>query len=432
MPRITRPYDRALLAVLGVLLAGAWAIALTSRPSSARAASIGQLQQKINQSRNAVSNLAGKVGRESGQINRLGNTIAGMENRISVIQADLDAKRAQLLATRSQLDAARKHLARLQAYLVRANALLTNQLVSSYEGDTPDIVSVVLDSTGFQDLLEKISFQQSIHKQNAMVISTVRAARRAVVTQATTLGHLEVRQQALTQQVLTRRNQLYSAKVALVRQQIAIERSRGRHAGKLSRVRGHLSALEGQLAALQRKQAQEAAAAARRRAAALQRAAADTGGSGSSGGSVAPPPPASGGSGGFVFPLPKGSVVGPGGWTLDDGVDMAAPGDTPEYAVCSGTIVLHGIGVFGPWAPVIHCDGSVGGYSYVYYGHAGPLYQLPVGTHVSAGQVMSSIGPGIVGMSTGPHIEIGFCDGSGTPIGPGSAGAMMALLHGSY
>jgi murein DD-endopeptidase MepM/ murein hydrolase activator NlpD len=133
-----------------------------------------------------------------------------------------------------------------------------------------------------------------------------------------------------------------------------------------------------------------------------------------------------------VFPLPKGSVVGPGSWSPDDGVDISAPGDTPEYAVCSGTIVGHGIGGFGPWAPILHCDSSVGGYSYVYYGHAGPANQLPIGTHVGAGEVMSSVGPGIVGISTGPHIEIGFCDSSGNPLGPGTAGTMMSLLQSSY
>jgi murein DD-endopeptidase MepM/ murein hydrolase activator NlpD len=137
-------------------------------------------------------------------------------------------------------------------------------------------------------------------------------------------------------------------------------------------------------------------------------------------------------SGGFTFPLPKSAVVPPSSWSPDDGVDMAAPGNTPEFAVCSGTIVLHGIGGFGPWAPVIHCDSPLAGYSYVYYGHAGPADQLPVGTHVSAGEVMSSIGPGIVGLSSGPHIEIGFCDASGTPVGPGSAGAMMSLLQAAY
>jgi murein DD-endopeptidase MepM/ murein hydrolase activator NlpD len=94
--------------------------------------------------------------------------------------------------------------------------------------------------------------------------------------------------------------------------------------------------------------------------------------------------------------------------------------------------VLHGIGGFGPSAPVIHCDGSLAGYSYVYYGHAGPGNWVGVGTHVSQGQVISEVGSGIVGISTGPHLEIGFADSSGSPIGPGSAGAMASLLHSAY
>ena len=44
---------------------------------------------------------------------------------------------------------------------------------------------------------------------------------------------------------------------------------------------------------------------------------------------------------------------------------------------------------------------------------------------------MSSVGPGIVGLSSGPHVEIGFADASGTPA-PGTSGIMMSLLQGSY
>src|SRR6202008_2381666 len=97
---------------------------------------------------------------------------------------------------------------------------------------------------------------------------------------------------------------------------------------------------------------------------------------GSSAPAAAPPAPAPS-SGGVVFPLPKSAASPPRSWSPDDGVDLSAPGDTPEYAVCSGTIVLHGIGGFGPWAPVLHCDSPIDGYSYVYYGHAGPENQLP-------------------------------------------------------
>ena len=130
--------------------------------------------------------------------------------------------------------------------------------------------------------------------------------------------------------------------------------------------------------------------------------------------------------------MPKADVSPPATWSLDDGVDIAAPGGTPELAVCSGTIVLHGIGGFGPSAPVLHCDSALAGYDYVYYGHAGPGNWTPIGTHVSQGQVISQVGYGIVGISSGPHLEIGFADSSGSPVGPSSAPAMMSLLRSAY
>ncbi len=89
--------------------------------------------------------------------------------------------------------------------------------------------------------------------------------------------------------------------------------------------------------------------------------------------------------------------------------------------------MLHGIGGFGAWAPVLHLDDG----RYVYYGHAGPGNAVAIGTHVGAGQVIGEVGAGIVGISSGPHLEIGFSDASGTPA-PGTAGTMMALLHGAY
>jgi murein DD-endopeptidase MepM/ murein hydrolase activator NlpD len=291
-------------------------------------------------------------------------------------------------------------------------------------------VTVVLESRGFQDLLERIAFQQRISKANVMITQDVKAARRAVTAQAIRLGALEVRQQNLTEQVLQQRNRVDQDKVALVQEQLAVARSRDAKAGRLASARDHVANLRSQLHRLIAIQQAQAAAAARAAQQAAAQSSPSLAASSSPGVSIAPSQVSS--AGGFTFPLPKGSVVPPGSWSPDDGVDMAAPGNTPEFAVCSGTIVLHGIGGFGPWAPVLHCDSSLAGYSYVYYGHAGPADQLAVGTHVSAGQVMSSIGPGIVGISTGPHLEIGFCDASGTPIGPSSAGAMMSLLRAAY
>jgi peptidoglycan hydrolase CwlO-like protein len=403
----------ALSAWLAVLAMAGAAVLVIATTRTAHAASISQLQQQISSQQNRINNLSGQVGAAQSRLDQLNGSIASLQKKLSGIQADLDAKRAQLIKLEVELNAARKRLAELQALEARGEQILTQQVVNSYESDQPDLVNVVLESNGFQDLLERVQYVNRIQRQNTRVVERVKRQRRAVTAQAIRLGKLEQHQQELTVAVLHERNSLAGVRVSLLRKRIAVAQLKDQKAGQLQSAKDKVSNLQDQLSKAQQAQAAQAAQAAGVPASAT---------SGTPAGS----------SGGFTFPLPKDAASPPGTWSPDDGVDISAPGDTPEFAVCSGTIVLHGIGGFGPDAPVIHCDSPVAGYNDVYYGHAGPVNQLPVGTHVSAGQVMSSVGPGIVGISTGPHLEIGFCDDSGSPVGPGSAGAMMSLLQASY
>ncbi|MGB9182761.1 MAG: peptidoglycan DD-metalloendopeptidase family protein [Solirubrobacteraceae bacterium] len=418
---VKTPIHRARFALVAALLAVAAGLLVILNMTPARAASASQLQQKISAGQGRASSLSGQVSAANRQVHRLGASVATLTAQVSKLQADLDAKRLELLKLRSELSAARIRLAQLQAAEVRSEKVLSQQLVGTYESDRPDIVSVVLESTGFNNLLERLAFAQRIRRQDTQIVGQVKAARRAVAAEATRLGKLSVRQQRLTTQVLYERNQVDRTRLTLVSQEIAAARSRDAKAGQLNSVHGQLASLHGQLNKLL---AAQAAAAAR---AAAQSSASSSGAGPTQSGPITPSS-----SGGFTFPMSKGAAVPPGSWSLDDGVDIAAPGGTPLLAVCSGTIVLHGIGGFGPSAPVIHCDGSLAGYSYVYYGHAGPGNWVGVGTHVSQGQVISEVGSGIVGISTGPHLELGFADSSGSPIGPGSAGAMASLLHSAY
>ena len=106
------------------------------------------------------------------------------------------------------------------------------------------------------------------------------------------------------------------------------------------------------------------------------------------------------------LPLPANEML-PGSWTYDAGIDIPAPAGTPEYAVGPGVIVREGLPGFGPNAPVLRVTaGPLAGKSF-YYGHAGPD-TVPVGAQVQAGQQISEVGAGIVGISTGPHIEFGL------------------------
>jgi murein DD-endopeptidase MepM/ murein hydrolase activator NlpD len=411
----------AIVALLACALIELW---ITDTPV-ASGASTGQLQPQISAGQSQVSGLAGAVSAASGHLAQLQAKIAPLQAQVARLQADLDAKRATLLRLRTELAAAKARLAQLIAFETRAEGVLSRQLVNTYESDRPDIVSVVLEAKGFSDLLERIAFAERIRKQDEQIIGAVRASRRAVAAQATRLGGLEVRQQALTNQVLRQRNALAQVKLVLVQQQLAVAQVRAVKAGQLASAKSQVATFQRQLARLQAAQASAASSGS------TSGSAGSTSGSsgstsGSSGASVGSSQVSSGG--GFTFPMPKGTASPSGTWSLDQGVDISAPGGTPLLAVGSGTIVLHGIGGFGPSAPVLHLDSG----DYVYYGHAGPGNMLAIGTHVSAGQVISEVGSGIVGISTGPHLEIGFCDSSGTPLGPQTAPRMMSLLQGSY
>jgi cell wall-associated NlpC family hydrolase len=136
---------------------------------------------------------------------------------------------------------------------------------------------------------------------------------------------------------------------------------------------------------------------------------------------AAPPPPTCDTApSGVALPLPARYLHG---GSVDEGVDYDAPGGTPEFAMGTGTIIDEGISGFGPNCPVLQItSGPLTGKT-VYYGHAGPDL-VPVGAQVMAGQQITEVGNGIVGISSGPHLEIGFY-----PPTPNAGGAMLDLLN---
>jgi len=226
------------------------AIALTTGSSS------GDLRSQISANKSAASSLRTEIAADSARIRRTTGGLNEARARLAGLQHDLDAREAQLRSVQTALVKARDRLVYLENRMHQATQALAANLVADYEGSRPDLVTVILNSRGFSDLLDQVSFMQRVGKQDAQIVANTRTARAEVSREANRLVALEQRDRVLTGQILNQRNHVAALQAALQTQQLTAIGARSRASTKLNDVNGRLHTLETKLAA-------EAAAAAR-------------------------------------------------------------------------------------------------------------------------------------------------------------------------
>jgi peptidoglycan hydrolase CwlO-like protein len=239
-----------LAAVLGL-----WVV----MPAPARSQSESGLRDRIEQGRERERELSRAIGELDGLLARVGREVAIIQGRLSDVQAELEAAERRLADTRADLERERLRLEQLQRRLAAGRKLLAAQLVTSYKADRPDIVSVVLGSTSFADLLERFEFIRRVQDRNARVVDRVRGDLNDTRRQAQLLARLETEQQERAVDVERRQAALTSMRSGLVQRQTELARARAARAAALTGTRsGRLRAER----ALRRLVAQRARAAA--------------------------------------------------------------------------------------------------------------------------------------------------------------------------
>jgi murein DD-endopeptidase MepM/ murein hydrolase activator NlpD len=363
-------------------LAGAVAL-LLALPALGGATSLSsriqEKQRQVDAQRAKEGVLTADIRGFSDRIGSLQADITSLQAKESRLQADLDGKLARLAAIQRELRTERARLARLRAKLVVGQRLLSARLVELYKADSPDLMTVVLNSHGFADLLENSEFARRIGRQDNRIITAVREAKRESTVSAERLAGLAADARQLAAVVQDRRDEVADVKGDLVSRRDDYARARDRKNAVLASVRGDRQDLEGDLKDLQ---AQEARIQARLA------------------GGPATVGPVRAGSGGLIWPV-NGPIVSGFGmrWgRLHAGVDIAVPSGTPVHAAASGSVRIAG------W---------VSGYgNYVCIQHSGPLstcyghntsLAVSVGQSVSQGQVISS--SGCTGHCYGPHVH---------------------------
>jgi septal ring factor EnvC (AmiA/AmiB activator) len=241
-------------------------LGLTALPVSSSAdPSLGQLKSQLNAEQGHQQTLANSIASLSHLISSLSSQITLVETREADVRADLARDRAKLAAVQRALAREQRLLALLRGRLAKARTLLARQLVTNYEQAKPNLVSVVLESDGFKDLLDQLTFLRDAQKQQQVIITITREAKARADAAASHLAILRSNYREITIATAQRVRALAGMNSLLHSKQAALARARGIQQSALvaSRARGsHLQAEIGHIEAEQAAAARAAAAAA--------------------------------------------------------------------------------------------------------------------------------------------------------------------------
>ena len=193
-----------------------------------------------------------RIGADAAQVQAYRGRLHDLQARLAGIESSLAIQRSLLIRIEVQFTAARNRLNVLRRELIQDRRRLAAQLVAQYESPPPDLVSVVLQSQGFSDLLERMDQLKLIARQNADVVMAVMRAKLEVHAQTIRLGVAQARQRRVVAAIAVEQDQVEGLRLVVLKQKRVAERDRARRQAELRHVQRQLAVLQARAAAAQR------------------------------------------------------------------------------------------------------------------------------------------------------------------------------------
>jgi murein DD-endopeptidase MepM/ murein hydrolase activator NlpD len=372
---------------LAALLAAAAALVVLLAASSAASAQdleskLDAKEAKLSKVRERKGVLTTTISSFGDKIDRLTGEVAMLRNHEAAVRVRLDAKQEELDRAEAQLDVAKKRLVVMRAHLERALVALRDRLVAIYETGTPDVLSVLVGSNGYDDLVDRTEYLNRIHGMDEAVVGRVRDLRDQVKRTVARLRSAKNTIEAARDTIAAQEQALASARAAVQQRQSALVSARASRVAALDKIEQTEEDLDGDVASIQAELAVLL---------------------GETASAPLPAGPIRYGSGQFIWPV-DGPVVSGFGmrWgRMHEGIDIAVPAGTPIRAAASGSVVL------------LQSEAESGGYgNFTCLDHGGGLqtcyahqssFAVGSGQSVSQGEVIGY--SGCTGHCFGDHLH---------------------------
>jgi murein DD-endopeptidase MepM/ murein hydrolase activator NlpD len=325
-------------------------------------------QKRLSHARTHAGVLTGKITHESAQLQRLTSQVAALRNREAAVAAELSQKQAELDQAQARLDY-------LKQRLHLAIKILERRLVAIYESNQPDLITVLLQAHGFDDLLARTQYLETLQHQDSDIVARVRDLRNEMQVTVNTV-------RAARDEIAARKAELDATRASLKKRTAELATARRKQHATLMKVRKQQDDLEGDLSDISQKIAEQLGA----------------------GTGALPAGPIRAGGHGLIWPVngPITSGYGPRnighGYEFHPGVDIGVPTGTPIRAAAAGTVTIAGPeGGYGNYTCIDH-----GGGLSTCYGHQ-ERFLVSSGQQVAQGQIIGL--SDCTGYCFGPHVH---------------------------
>jgi murein DD-endopeptidase MepM/ murein hydrolase activator NlpD len=360
--------SRLMLALMGAVAVCACAMLGGSASGQSLTQKLNTTQSKLSHARDHAGVLTGRISHESAQLQTLTSQVAALRNREAAVAAELQQKQ-------TEFNTAKARLHELKLRLQDAIQILEQRLVAIYESSEPDLITVLLQAHGFDDLLARTQYLQTLQHQDNDIVSRVRELRNEMQVTVNTV-------RSARDEIAARKHELDVTEAKLKQRTTELATARSKQHASLEKVRNQQSDLEGNLSDISQKIAEQLGA----------------------GTGALPAGPIQAGGHGLIWPVngPITSGYGPrnigNGYEFHPGVDIGVPTGTPIRAAAAGTVTIAGpTGGYGNYTCIDH-----GGGLSTCYGHQ-ERFLVSVGQQVAQGQIIGL--SDCTGYCFGPHVH---------------------------
>jgi len=346
---------------------------------------IGELRDRAAEADARAGVLTEELSAVTGRVRELQAGVDAQQARLSVLEGRLSAARARLAGLDRTIAAQTTRLERLRGEYRIALSRLEQRVRSLYMTDGPDLLSFVVGTSSFTDILDNLELLGRIGRQDERIASRVKTARDGVADARRRTRAAREEQAQVEAVAASAATEQRGVVTRLLASRDALVAARREKSTTLASIEAGQDEVEEEIHDLE---AQSAALAAQIRAAQQPPS------------SSAPPivPPTGNGILGWPVSGPVVSGFGLRWGRMHEGIDITCDTGTSVRAAGAGTVIYAGwLGGYGNLVVVDHGGGLSTAYAH------NSSFASAVGQSVAAGQVIAYSGS--TGNSSGPHVH---------------------------